>query len=180
MDRRASYDDARGMGEGILDNRDTQHRYWLLLEAKTAKTFEEDTQIPTQLANLMSRRLNHPPVQFVCSQSNSKDLLVNKVALLSKPMPIDLHLFNLRSLNNPKPSNSALLMLHKQGKSCQFSTEKSPHREIVEFDSKEVKIDKFQSTSLTGNSLKQTTVLNNVTSSRLEDMRLHTFRIDLL
>ena len=33
MDRRATFDDARGMGEGILDSIDTVHKYWLLYES---------------------------------------------------------------------------------------------------------------------------------------------------
>merc|ERR1712025_674692 len=34
VDRRTMYDDARGMGEGVLDSRATTHKYWVLLEPK--------------------------------------------------------------------------------------------------------------------------------------------------
>lgn len=32
LDRRTLYDDSRGMGEGVVDNRRTVHKFWLLLE----------------------------------------------------------------------------------------------------------------------------------------------------
>ena len=53
VDRRASYDDSRGMGEGILDNRDTQHRYWLLMEPRNpdAMFSQETVSLPSRLAN---------------------------------------------------------------------------------------------------------------------------------
>ena len=75
VDRRASYDDARGMGEGILDNRDTEHRYWLLLEPMKKPLINsnsnpeaiDEVSVPSPLANHMSRRLDHSPIQFICS-----------------------------------------------------------------------------------------------------------------
>lgn len=32
LDRRTLYDDSRGMGEGLVDNRRTISKYWLLIE----------------------------------------------------------------------------------------------------------------------------------------------------
>ena len=41
VDRRSSYDDSRGMGEGILDSRATSHKYFLLFEPqKQQEQFE--------------------------------------------------------------------------------------------------------------------------------------------
>jgi len=34
VDRRSTFDDGRGMGEGVLDNKRTVHKYWLALEGK--------------------------------------------------------------------------------------------------------------------------------------------------
>ena len=135
VDRRASYDDARGMGEGILDSRDTEHRYWLLFEAVDPnKTFTDDNvdtvSIPTSLANHMSRRLNYPPAQFVCSSPSCRDSLRKQARGLAQPLPHDLHLFNLRSLSDPdaysKPSASALLILHHQLGDCTFARSNVP------------------------------------------------------
>ena len=80
----------------------------------------------------MSRRLNYPPVQFVCSANIAKNYLLSQVQALDSPMPDVLHLFNLRTLTSAavvsektkpniaaeklRPSTSALLILHRQVK----------------------------------------------------------------
>ena len=80
----------------------------------------------------MSRRLNYPPVQFVCSANIAKNYLLSQVQALYSPMPDVLHLFNLRTLTSAavasektkpniaaeklRPSTSALLILHRQVK----------------------------------------------------------------
>ena len=85
VDRRATFDDARGMGEGILDSIDTVHKYWLLYETESKKKkdeFKTSTQRrpksqeqnepapkiyshPTDLANFLSRRINYPTIQYM-------------------------------------------------------------------------------------------------------------------
>ena len=84
VDRRATFDDARGMGEGILDSVDTVHKYWLLYEAKSnnkeklnmpnilnSKSNEQNEPTPklyshpTDLANFLSRRINYPTTQYM-------------------------------------------------------------------------------------------------------------------
>ena len=85
VDRRATFDDARGMGEGILDSVDTVHKYWLLYETKSqynqdkiktpnirhSKNKEQNEPTPkvyshpTDLANFLSRRINYPTIQFM-------------------------------------------------------------------------------------------------------------------
>ena len=116
VDRRASYDDARGMGEGILDNRDTEHRYWLLLEPTISPTFDV-VSVPTQLSSILSRRLNFPILHFVSSDSVTKGSLKSQARALEVPLPESLHLFNLRtnSVTTDKPGKTALMILHRQG-----------------------------------------------------------------
>ncbi len=181
MDRRASYDDARGMGEGILDNRDTQHRYWLLFEAKTSKDKTNNADkvgLPTSLANAMSRRLSNPSVQFVCSARQAKSAnLQDQVQLLNSPMDQDLHLFNLRTLSSEedKPQAQALLILHKQGSDCQFDNDnrndETKDKSIMP-DFKELSISKWEKTTLTGLFSNQSKEL------KLQDMRLQTVKVN--
>ena len=160
MDRRASYDDARGMGEGILDNRDTQHRYWLLFETRSksaSSSAPESVSLPTQLANQMGRRLNFPPIQFVCSDNNVKDLLRSQARGLERPLSEAVHLFNLRTLTSTasgeKPVNSALLILHRQGADCQFGNqiEFSDNSGLFLPSFNGLKISSVELMSLTGN-----------------------------
>ena len=96
----------------------------------------------------MSRRLNYPPVQFVCSANIARDFLQSQIQALDSPMPDVLHLFNLRTLTsasntvstasasaaatseNKKPSTSALLILHRQGHDCQFGVDAGYENEV--------------------------------------------------
>ena len=73
------------MGEGILDNRDTEHRYWLLLEPMKKPLINsnsnpesvDEVSLPSPLANHMSRRLDHSPIQFICSGKKKGSRLLN-------------------------------------------------------------------------------------------------------
>ena len=91
----------------------------------------------------MSRRLNYPPVQFVCSANIAKNYLLSQVQALDSPMPDVLHLFNLRTLTSAavasektkpniaaeklRPSTSALLILHRQVKPEAISSIMAKH-----------------------------------------------------
>ena len=97
VDRRATFDDARGMGEGILDSIDTVHKYWLLYESieqpkkeiielsKPSKPKEDDhnqplpkpLSTPSDLANFLSRRINYPTIQYMGKNTLHDDSNVN-------------------------------------------------------------------------------------------------------
>jgi len=199
VDRRASYDDSRGMGEGILDSRDTQHRYWLLMEPRNPEAMfsQETVSLPSRLANSMSRRLNYPPVQFVCSANIAKNYLLSQVQALDSPMPDVLHLFNLRTLTSAavasektkpniaaeklRPSTSALLILHRQGHDCQFGSDAGYDNEVEKLHiiptfTDDLKPKSIEKTSLTGNQ----NLGNNTDSNHwtIEANRLQTYRVN--
>lgn len=127
LDRRTLYDDSRGMGEGLLDNRRTVFRHWLLLEDVNG---ERDGYSRASLfANQMSNALNYPVNVFVLSvDGNEQDVKVTpETHLLTQSFPCDIHLLNLRTNHDQKlshfPTNSALMVLHRQGYSCAVGTE---------------------------------------------------------
>jgi len=75
VDKRTSYDDGRGMGEGVLDSRPTRHRYVLLLEPATVSAAAPRKQEPPKvtaprlpalspLALSLSRQLESPLTLF--------------------------------------------------------------------------------------------------------------------
>ena len=63
IDRRSSYDDSRGMGEGVLDTRPTSHKYWMLFEPQQQQEqFEAGRQstatgstLPSAVAHQLAR-----------------------------------------------------------------------------------------------------------------------------
>ncbi|KAK7579920.1 hypothetical protein V9T40_000549 [Parthenolecanium corni] len=137
VERRTLYDDSRGMGEGVLDQRKMLNKYWLLLEDRNPLS----TQLsrPSLLSNYLSKCLQHPPDVFILEDSRpqgselfspldyvipSRPLLVQ---LINKALPCDVHLFNLRTLTDQNltqfPSTSALLILHRLGFACDVSTD---------------------------------------------------------
>lgn len=120
LDRRTLYDDSRGMGEGLLDNRKTVIKHWLLLEDITGD--KDKYSKPSLYANHLSNALNYPVNIFVVDGTESEITMAPEVRLLSQSFPCDLHLLNLRTNHDQKlpnfPVNSALMVLHRQGYSC--------------------------------------------------------------
>lgn len=127
LDRRTLYDDSRGMGEGLLDNRKTVFRHWILLEDVHG---ERDGYSRASLfANHMSNALNYPANVFVLSVEGAEhEVKVSpETRLVTQSFPCDVHLLNLRTNNDQKlshfPTNSALMVLHRQGYSCAVGTD---------------------------------------------------------
>lgn len=125
LDRRTLYDDSRGMGEGLLDNRRTVLKHWLLLEDITGE--RDQLSKPSLFANHMSNALNYPINIFIVDGTDSDVKITAEVKLLSQSFPCDLHLMNLRSNHDQKlqhfPVSSALMILHRQGYSCSVGAE---------------------------------------------------------
>lgn len=122
LDRRTLYDDSRGMGEGLLDNRKTVLKYWLLFEDINGKKDDAKFSKPSLFSNHISNALNYPINIFVIDGTESDITLQTEVKLLTQSFPCDLHLLNLRTNHDQKlshfPVSSALMVLHRQGYSC--------------------------------------------------------------
>jgi len=122
VDRRTMYDDARGMGEGVLDSRATTHKYWLLVEPKDPSFTPSSDILPSlsPLATILSRQLDHP---FTVLQASIPPPQPH-VQLLHTPLPCDHHLLNLRSWTprQPSPSPAALLLLQRTAPDCSWAS----------------------------------------------------------
>jgi len=124
LERRTLYDDSRGMGEGVVDNKRTTSRFWLLLEEVGAVTGEaDDLSRPSLFAHHLSNALLYPSNLFVLEGG---DQLRPRVSLLTRPLPCDTHLLSLRTFTDPVyaqfPAASALLLLQRQGYSCRVAS----------------------------------------------------------
>ncbi|KAL1460012.1 hypothetical protein WDU94_011953 [Cyamophila willieti] len=169
LDRRTLYDDARGMGEGVVDNKRTLCKYWLLLE-DVSSIDPSSYQSPSLVANHLSNGLNYPPNIFILESSDTsikQDQLRSEVFLLSKPLPCDIHLMNIRTLADQTfmqfPSSSSLMLLHRQGFACNVGNDYSIPKCSLRFDRHsnqsafhsrtnfyDLKISSIQRTTLTG------------------------------
>lgn len=189
LDRRTLYDDSRGMGEGVVDNKRTLSKFWLLLEDSTK---EDGYSKPSLLANYLSLGLMYPPNIFVLESSNddatsksTENNLYDTIHLISKDFPCDVHLMNLRTLQDKNfdhfPSSSALLVLHKLGHTCAIqpnvqdcvpSDADEAFREGTQFLSLKTGISQ---TYLTG--LNEIRKLNSFDEAYLRTMELATFNV---
>ncbi|XP_051175435.1 alpha-mannosidase 2 isoform X2 [Leptopilina boulardi] len=129
LDRRTLHDDSRGMGEGLLDNKKTVIKHWLLFEniAKSVDNGGDKYSKPSLIANHLSNSLNYPVNIFVVELATAAlNQIASETRLVSQSFPCDVHLLNLRTDHDSKlpyfPENSALLVLHRQGYSCLVGT----------------------------------------------------------
>lgn len=123
LDRRTLYDDSRGMGEGVVDNKPTLSTFWILAEDVSPS---DDYSSPTLLANYLSSSMLYPPNAFILEPPEDRETSLNSdVKFLPRPLPCDVHLLNLRTLPDTTlqqfPSSSSLLILHRMGYACSSS-----------------------------------------------------------
>ncbi|CAF0800037.1 unnamed protein product [Rotaria sp. Silwood1] len=106
LDRRLTRDDGRGLGQGVMDNREIISTFKLLFESRhTIADRTSLTGYPTLLAHHLSIELLYPIHLFHSLKSN---IVLNKLNLFLKPslLPSDYHLVNLRTLINNYDNNN--------------------------------------------------------------------------
>ncbi|CAB4057632.1 MAN2C1 [Lepeophtheirus salmonis] len=168
VDRRSSYDDSRGMGEGVLDSKLTKHQYWLLFEPKINQNNHIKNGGTKELslsssAQQLSRRLNYPiEYFFIKNRSDSpKKLIPNTTP-------------------NNIPSDSALLILHKQSADCGFYHISCKEGTVINkkymFSQHIVNVRNIIRTSLTGLYENEKLVDLSKLLTELRPMTLNTFR----
>lgn len=190
MDRRTLYDDARGMGEGLLDNRKTVIKHWLLLEdIQSDKRKPEDFSSPSLVANRLSNALNYPVNLFIVDTSDKVVEFAPEIALVSQSFPCDTHLMNLRTSHDHKlphyPVSSAFLILQRQGYSCSVKTNVAiKHCPLVDRFSPATTFYRLEKLNVTRTSLtgtKNVKVLKNALQDiRMQPMEIQTFNVNFV
>lgn len=191
LDRKISYDDGRGMGEGVYDSVKMEHKFWLILEffpgSMENKEVEDVKKYQTLslFANHISNTLNYP----INSYSLETTAAVKDVELFNSRLPCDAHVVNLRSLSDKKldwlPSKSALFILHRYGSDCQLTNDLFM-KDVCEIGSnfddlqylKNLKIDKIERTSLTG--LNDERSIESFRDDSLENMEIKSYKVSFL
>uniref|UniRef100_A0A3B3TQS3 Glycosyl hydrolase family 38 C-terminal domain-containing protein n=1 Tax=Poecilia latipinna TaxID=48699 RepID=A0A3B3TQS3_9TELE len=101
LDRRLQQDDNRGLGQGVTDNKPTATLYHLLLEDRGGAEVRASVEHLSLLAHLASLSLSHPPITMV-GPGDSQLPKLRPFQALHSSLPCDLHLLNLRTLEDPK------------------------------------------------------------------------------
>lgn len=127
LERRTLYDDHRGIGEGVVDNKPTMFRHWLLLEPTSSsapnapvrrrraaghvssvlheRRFSPNQQaisyeLPSRTADRLSRALNYPPNVYIVDSSEAGEVTVRPHRAFVTAFPPDVHLVTLRTLTD--------------------------------------------------------------------------------
>lgn len=189
LDRRTSYDDGRGMGEGVLDSVKMQHKFLLMFEFFNKPESEEETsskgkyQVPSLFAHHLTNSLNYPSSTFFVS-NNQEVRLKSNLEFLQYKFSCDMHLVNLRSVagEDQLSLQSSLLILQRFGYNCQLSNENFSKEICINSDNsndiqifKEVKISKINKASLTA--LKLGRNIQNFNDKVLAPMELKTYLV---
>lgn len=132
LDRRLQQDDNRGLGQGVTDNKLTASLYHLLLEDRGGGAQEvggATVEHLSLLAHLTSLSLSHPPITMVAPSDGQLPKL-HPFSPLSSSLPCDVHLLNLKTLEDAQeagsPSHDAALLLHRKGFDCSSAPEPAP------------------------------------------------------
>lgn len=190
LDKRTPEDDQRGMEEGVKDIVPTIQQYWLSIELLSGvKPNTNQYNVPSLYVHHLTSILNYPAHIFLINH----DLQIQtKFSLLKKPLPCDLNLFNLRTLNDVNqailPSRSALLIVQKLNYDCNigvynnaFNSEMCLNNED-NFDKIDlfegIQIENLQKTSLTA--LKSHGSISSFKADPIEAMELKTFNVTFI
>lgn len=195
LDRRMLYDDFRGLGEGVVDNKPTLFHHWLVLESIEAPTVERETSsdterhfvkrldpypLPSQTADYLSRTLNYPVNVYIVDSSESGAVTVSSHRQFTQEFPPGLHLVTLRTVTDDIldqfPSSSCLMVLQRPGTSCSVGHRRALATRFAQTSKfNNVNITNLTSVSLTGLETRQS--LSRLDNIVLEQMDLKTFRI---
>ncbi|XP_041356450.1 alpha-mannosidase 2x-like isoform X2 [Gigantopelta aegis] len=191
LDRRLNQDDNRGLGQGVLDNKKTPNRFRLLLETrKSPQTTNQAIGYPSLLSHISSFHLVHP-LHMIPKNTKGPDMKLRRMFVpMSTPLPCEIHLVNLRTMQNrddsPElkhvPRETAAIILHRLVHDCSFETHSlsclpSNGKVIFKNMFKDLKLKNIHSTSLTLMHVHKE--LDPSSVIQLQPMEINTYRIAL-
>lgn len=123
LDRNLLYDDERGLGEGIQDNKITYSQFVLQLEPSSGPKTLTGTTFPSLLSMTANHHLQQPVIKFY-TKINTAMLTNSFYPTSTFDFPCDVTLVSLKSLvNRNLDSRGTSLLLHRHGYLCDFPTE---------------------------------------------------------
>lgn len=124
LDRQPTWDDYRGLGEGITDVKPTISRFVIMVERKTLPN-KSSTSSPSHHTTLslssmaVSDMLQQPLLPFFTTVNTN--IFSKSVSPISAPLPCDVSMVNFRSLvTGSLEYNGTSAILHRRGYDCSF------------------------------------------------------------
>lgn len=163
LERKLRYDDARGLGEGVMDNRYTKSKFWLLAESLQGKA---EVPLLSRNAHTLSTILNFPLIVLQSTPQAPNRELHEEVSFLRQPTACDVHVLAIRALplngTYLKASDRALMVLQNRAPDCRIAStlgclDNSPG---VDFGDNLVSL--ISETSLTGTKKGKTVPANRI------------------
>ncbi|XP_053624803.1 alpha-mannosidase 2 [Plodia interpunctella] len=202
LDRRTLYDDFRGVGEGVVDNKPTIFHNWLLLESTQEQRPKRDTSekgykhvserqfnpnqkdsayvLPSEMADYMSRAMNYPVNVYLVDTSEVGEAEVKSSQTFVKEFPAGVHLLTLRTISDEvleqTPSTRCYMVLQRSGRDCHVGlplNRSATFSTRTEFNG--LRIHNLTAVSLTG--LKTYEDLDGLHSIKMKQMEVKTFKI---
>ncbi|CAG2173889.1 unnamed protein product, partial [Oppiella nova] len=122
LERKLQFDDNRGLGGGILDNKLTVSRFWIAIE-RIDQNVSKEPIVPnlSQLMHSLLSTLLYEPI-VLASDGREDRPIHTALRFLSDPLDCNLFLVNMRTLPDANdfnsPSFSSLLVVHNRDNSC--------------------------------------------------------------
>uniref|UniRef100_A0A8C6SW36 Alpha-mannosidase n=1 Tax=Neogobius melanostomus TaxID=47308 RepID=A0A8C6SW36_9GOBI len=126
LDRRLMQDDNRGLGQGLKDNKKTVNRFRLLLEHRGLGNKMMDTGVtsfPSILSHMTNSILNHEVLVLPVLPKRRGVPSLQTFAPFKSSLPCDMHLVNLRSIQNQTPSQHTAFIIHRLGLDCELEAQ---------------------------------------------------------
>lgn len=106
LDRRLMQDDARGLNQGVTDNKLTRETFQIIFESTPVDEIKPSVQVQTEIIGLL-----YPLVNMFSTQTSA----VSQVNFMENSLPSNIHLMNIRQSNKEKFS----FFFHRFGVNCQ-------------------------------------------------------------
>ncbi|KAH9495040.1 Alpha-mannosidase 2 [Bulinus truncatus] len=120
LDRHLLYDDNRGMGEGVNDNKPTVSKFVISVERRLSPKWSSSHYSSLSLPSLSLNDLLQQPLLVYYTTIDS-DVFFHSITPLSAPLPCDLSLVSLRSLvTGNLQYNGTSFILHRRAYDCDF------------------------------------------------------------
>ncbi|XP_052106571.1 alpha-mannosidase 2-like isoform X1 [Mytilus californianus] len=120
LDRQLMYDDNKGLGQGVTDNKPTLSEFILQIEYRDNTEPEPMTTSSSLSALIINEALQQPPAVFYTTINS--EVIRPSFDIASQSLPCDISLVSLKNLvNSDLDYDGTSLILHRRGYKCGFN-----------------------------------------------------------